>query len=198
MIKKYVGVFVFGDFNLNLLKCNDNNLSEYVNLMYSFSLFQLINKPTRVTNTSATIIDHTWSTLFEENISNNVILTDISDHFPTVSQFRLHCAESKPQFIYKRSFSTVTIESFVNNLSLINWQPVLSSSCCNNAYDIFYEQFKNVYDRIFPLNKIRLNNKNQLSPYITPALKRSIREKHRLERLSKKWPLTYGNTYKTY
>lgn len=30
---------VFGDFNLNLLKCNENNVSEFINLMHAVSLF---------------------------------------------------------------------------------------------------------------------------------------------------------------
>ena len=56
--KNYQGVYVLGDFNLNLLRVNDNNLFDYVNLMFSFSLFPLITKPTRVTDVSATLIDH--------------------------------------------------------------------------------------------------------------------------------------------
>ena len=50
----------------------------------------------------------------------------------------------------------------------------------------------------FPKNKIYLRKKNEVSPYVTPALRISIREKHRLERLAKKWPLTYSETYKRY
>ena len=36
------------------------------------------------------------------------------------------------------------------------------------------------------------------SPHITPALKKSITEKHRLEKLAYKWPLTFREQYRTY
>lgn len=87
--QNYFGVFIFGDFNLDLLKCNEN-VSDFINLMHSFSLFPSITKPTRVTNNTATLIDHIWSTQIEYNINNYVIQTDISDHFPTFSQFKFH------------------------------------------------------------------------------------------------------------
>lgn len=45
---------------------------------------------------------------------------------------------------------------------------------------------------------MRINIKCQQKPYITAALKNSIKEKHRLERLSQKWPITYRERYRTY
>lgn len=77
---KYGPVYVFGDFNLDVMKSNDN-VSEFINSMYAFSPFPLITKSTRVTNTSATLIDHIWSTQIEDNVSNVIIQTDITDHF---------------------------------------------------------------------------------------------------------------------
>ena len=43
-----------------------------------------------------------------------------------------------------------------------------------------------------------MRRKSEVSPHVTPALKNSIREKHRLERLAKKWPLTYREVYRKY
>ena len=52
-------VYIMGDFNINLLNSEKHNLtSEFLQLMYSNSYLPLINKPTRVTATTATLIDN--------------------------------------------------------------------------------------------------------------------------------------------
>ena len=196
--KKYGGVYIFGDFNLDLMKTNDNNVFEFINLMYSFSLFPFITKPTRVTNTSATLIDHIWSTQIEENIGNYIIQTDITDHFPTVSQFSLEYPKPETQFTYKRNITANSLEHFKDDLALLDWNQVLSFTNSNEAYTLFYNEFHKLFQKHFPLRKTRLDKKSEINPHITPALKTSIKERNRLERLAKKWPLTYRVTYKQY
>ena len=133
--KNFEAIYVFGDFNLNLFKCNDNNVSDYVNLMYSFSLFPFITKPTRITSTSATLIDHMWSTQLAENVGNFIIQTDISDHFPILSQFKTHNVQ-EPKIIWKRSITTFLLGEFLKNLALVNWENLLSLDCCDESFEL--------------------------------------------------------------
>lgn len=63
-------IYIFGDFNVNLLKHKEANVREFINLMFSFSLFPLITKPTRITETTASLTDHTWTSQIEDNIHN--------------------------------------------------------------------------------------------------------------------------------
>ena len=49
--------YVMGDFNIDLLKAESQRpLHEYLELTYSFSLLPTIYKPTRITETTATLI----------------------------------------------------------------------------------------------------------------------------------------------
>lgn len=196
--KIYQNIYIFGDFNLDLLKGNNHNVQEFVNIMSSFSLFPFITRPTRVTHTSATLIDHIWSTQLEGNTGNYIIQTDITDHFPTISQFQLEHAPQKPDFVFKRVITSVSLEYFIAELALQNWNNVVHTTCCNRAFDAFYEKFYELFQNHFPITKCRLNKKVEISPYITFGLKKSIKEKNRLERLAKKWPITFGNIYRKY
>lgn len=196
--KKYHGMYIFGDFNVDLLKSYEKNVFDFINLMFSFSLFPLISKPTRVTSTSATLIDNIWTSQPEENISNYIIQTDISDHFPVISQCKIEYSTYKPQLIRKRLITETALDSFSNHLSAVEWNCVLNSICPDEAYNLFHIKFDKLFQVHFPIKNIRHNKKNEISPYITPALKNSIKEKNRLERLAKKWPLTYGELYKRY
>jgi len=78
-------IYLIGDFNIDLLKCNSCKYSSNFLLeLQSCFLLPTIDKPTRVYNSSATLIDNIFT-----NNSNNVIysgniVSDISDHY---SQF---------------------------------------------------------------------------------------------------------------
>ena len=82
--KSYHAIFLFGDFNLDLLQQNDY-IQEFINLMYNYSLFPLTTLPIRIIPTSATLIDHIWSSLVEHNLANYIIKTDVTDHYPVLS-----------------------------------------------------------------------------------------------------------------
>ena len=58
-------VYISGDFNIDLLKYNSNNYyKEFYDLMTSYVFLPLINDPTRVTETTATIIDNIYTNTF--------------------------------------------------------------------------------------------------------------------------------------
>ena len=52
-------VYLMGDYNVNLLNLDKNLLtSECLEMFYSYSFYPLINKPTRVTYQTASLIDN--------------------------------------------------------------------------------------------------------------------------------------------
>ena len=75
-------IILCGDFNIDLFKIETHAPTlEFLNRMHGMSFMPVISKPTRVTNTSATLIDNIFvstPSLYTSGIFNN----DISDHFP--------------------------------------------------------------------------------------------------------------------
>ena len=196
---KFTAVFILGDFNINLIDNINNLVREFITLMYSFSLFQVITKPTRVTDNTASLLDHLWTTEIEFNLGNFIIETDFSDHFPILSQFKLHKSmEVIPIYKKIRIYSKLSLENFSDDISKIDWSRILQSNSANESYNLFQQMFKENYEKHFPVKQIRINSKNERSPHVTPALKNSIRERNRLQRLATKWPLTYREIYRKY
>ena len=68
-----------GDFNIDLIPCTNNKWS---NLLQLFDLSQLVLEPTRVTESSATLIDHVYSSCPENITSCFVSKLSASDYFP--------------------------------------------------------------------------------------------------------------------
>ena len=72
---------VMGDFNIDLLKVDSHRPThDFLELIYSYSLMPTIYKPTRVTESTASIIDNKL-TNSENIIKSSILVTDISDHF---------------------------------------------------------------------------------------------------------------------
>ena len=76
-----------GDYNINILNYDKHTETTFfVDMLHANPFVSLINRPTRVTNRSATLIDNIFTNCFA-NIKNTfqcIIYTDVSDHFPIV------------------------------------------------------------------------------------------------------------------
>ena len=71
-----------GDFNINLLKLNEKQVyANYFDMLTTNSLLPNITHPTRITRTSATLIDNIFSNTLGDNVKSGIITNRlISDH----------------------------------------------------------------------------------------------------------------------
>merc|ERR1711895_125947 len=100
--------FYLGDYNLDLLSYSIHNpTAGFIDMIYSNSFLPLINKPTRVTSQSMTLIDNIYSNCIHNNIERGIFFTDISDHLPIFCIISCATTNKNPiEFIHKRIYST--------------------------------------------------------------------------------------------
>ena len=68
-------------YNYDLAKVAEkSNVNDFVELMADHSFFSIINKPTRITDTCATVLDHIWTNSFSTITKCAVITHPLSDH----------------------------------------------------------------------------------------------------------------------
>ena len=78
-------VYIMGDFNIDLLKCESSQISQdFLLSLRSCYLIPTVDKATSVHRTSATLIDDTFVNNPDPLFASGNIISDISDHF---SQF---------------------------------------------------------------------------------------------------------------
>ena len=81
-------LFICGDFNMDLLNpAKLKSIDDFTNTMYSLSLYPLITKPSRITSSSATIIDNIFTNVMDNVTTNGLFICDISDHLPVFTLF---------------------------------------------------------------------------------------------------------------
>ena len=86
---KNVIAVIAGDFNLNLLKhSNHAPTGEFLNNLLSYNFMPTIRVPTRITTTSATLIDNIFINKIKYNYNTALVYNDISDHLVTILSLR--------------------------------------------------------------------------------------------------------------
>ena len=71
-------------------------------------------------------------------------------------------------YIYKRIINDETIKAFAQNLYENSLNDIESICNANEAYSIFLEKLRTMYDKYFPSKKIKLNTKDLRGPRIQP------------------------------
>ena len=72
---------MISDFNINVIN-NTNSTRNWLLTTDSLNMTQLVKKPTRVTATSETLIDHVYSNTIDNIIEVTVPVLGVSAHYP--------------------------------------------------------------------------------------------------------------------
>ena len=122
-------VYIMGDFNINLLHLETcNYVQNFIFSLQTYNMIPTIDKPTRVHNNSATLIDNIFVNKMENEIISGNIVSDISDHY---SQFCImrsnkNILTNKHQKSLIRDYSAFTETNFLNELSYLDLSNVAS------------------------------------------------------------------------
>ena len=195
--------YFMGDYNINILNYDSHSATaQFVDLLYSYALLPLINRPTRISQSSATLIDN----IFTNNIDTidkdrqGILVTDITDHFPVFYINSCHKQiRSNELHICRRNFCYDNKLAFQRAITETDWSEMYLQ--CDNvqcAFSLFHSKFVDLFERHFPKRKIKLTYNNR-KPWLTTALKQSIRTKNRLYKRYKCIKSTYNECwYKSY
>jgi hypothetical protein len=187
--------------NLDVLQYSSNtNITDYVNLLFSYGFIQTVTNPTRILNNSATLIDHVLTNSISNMLESVIITTKISDHFPFIHFCKNSKSKSKPSIIETRDFSQPNMDRFMTNLSNVDWNPIFSELSPQITYNNFSDLFFNLYDIHFPLQRKKFNrNCHKIQKWITSGILVSRLEKIRLCNISIEDPSPANcQAFKTY
>ena len=165
--------FLMGDFNIDLLKSEENrHVNDFLNQMFSSSFYPLISRPTRVTKSSATLIDNIYMYVnyIEENYKSGILFSDLSDHLPVFQITNRITNDSKPLIrTGYRQINKNNVQRLLEKLEKENWHDVYKSKNTHEAYNIFYNKLYNTYDKCIPYKKHSIA-KNGKIPWITKGI----------------------------
>ncbi|MGK2862648.1 MAG: RNA-directed DNA polymerase [Chitinophagaceae bacterium] len=189
------------------MKVDTNKSTEnYLNNLLIHNFLPTLLLPTRITQHSATLIDHIYfyqgQSVKDLRLSSGNIFSDLSDHLPNfailskISVNRTLC--DRPLI---RLYTDKNKHIFQQCLVNTDWGNLLYlNDDVNDCYNIFISTIKNYYEQSFPLTRMsRRASKDKKWITTSKGLKISIKHKNKLY---EKWILTKNPTdeivYKTY
>lgn len=179
-------VHIMGDFNIDLLKRETHDDTDhFLNIMYTHSLLPNINKPTRITHKTATLIDNIFSSI---NCSNDtdlsgILVTDISDHYPIYHINNKVIIKPSSNRITKRDFSQRNIQNFSSQVQQTDWTPTLNSNNPQESFSYIYNSINSHFNTCFPVISFKAGYRSK-KPWLSAGLKNSIAKKNWLYSLS--------------
>ena len=175
--------FIMGDFNLNLLNSENHVLtSDFINTMFANHFQPLILQPTRVTDSTSTLIDNIFSNDLSCRVTSGNILIQISDHFP---QFSI-LSNSAPDYNYCSYFvydyinfnQAKFLDQYLNmDFAFLDAE----DHAVNQNFDKFLSHLNQLIDEHCPKKKLtkkslKLRNK----PWINNQIQHMMRVRDRL------------------
>ena len=149
---------------MNLLESN-SNIRNWLQITESINLSQLVDTPTRVTETSSTLIDHAYSNK-PENIADIFVPSySISDHYPVCLTRKLSNkkeSDNQHKTISFRNMKHFDSSKCLEDLNAQPWQLLNMFENPNDALDFFMQLFETLLDKHAP--KITKRVKRTLQP----------------------------------
>ena len=172
------GIIVGLDHNLDFLKADRHNTTnEFIQCNLDFGLIPTITRPTRITKTSATLIDNI---IVSQNLCgsfvSSILVNDTSDHLPTVCVLdSLKLSKKEPMVIRSRDTRTKNVEALNRQLRDHDWSEDLSDPSPSKNMEKIHSTLGEIIDHCIPFRERSIKHKQiRKEPWLTASLKISI------------------------
>lgn len=152
-----------GDFNVDLCKSES---VDFLNNLSSCGFVPTINRPTRITNTSISLIDNVLTNVntIDSNVnvvSSGILLSDITDHLPIFvsANYKMLPSNESMSPLLARNYSPNSIENFMSRISNVNWDHVYQSNDANISFNVFSDMFNSICCDYFPFVSVKKRKK---------------------------------------
>ena len=179
-------IVVAGDMNTNIFDNDTTEVENYINISRVHGLSFNHTKPTRVTNTSHTCIDHVLS-------SDNIVTkcdTYIgwSDHYAVAFNLNIQRTYKQKQSEFKaRSTKKLNLTNFLQDLHDVQWYTCnnnMSNVDTNEKWNVFWNKFVEVVDKHAPLKNVKIKHSKD-QPWMTGEIKALIQTRNLLHKESR-------------
>ena len=142
------------------------------------ALLPVITKPTRISRTSATLIDNVIiSDKLQSNYTSNILLSNLSDHltcYVEINEF--YAAKREATKIKKRKLNNDNLDKIKKDIGSIRWESILCGLCTSESFATVHNKIIEIIDKIAPEHKVHIRNKRVNKPWISKSIANSIRK----------------------
>ena len=182
--EKNMDFIIAGDFNIDLLQDNDSR-DKLIDTTVQMGFMQQITLPTRVTDTTSSLIDHVY-TKSRQTLITDVISSDIADHYLTLTSYPKTRSKQEKVQITKR---WLTFESYAQAKQLLaieNWN-CMEDMNLNDSANYLTGKIKEALDIVAPV-ETKTIGKKPINLWVTGGIKVSMKTCNDLYKRYRKSP----------
>ena len=171
------------DHNLDLLKQTmHKKTQDFVENTLDRSLLPVITKLTRISKTSATLLDNIIiSDKLQFNYTSNIILSDLSDHLPCYVEIDdYNVGKKEATKIKKRKMNKENLNKIKLDIESINWENQLLNVDASESFNKILNKIIESLDKHAPEQEVLIKNKRSNKPWISKGIANSIRKSKNL------------------
>ena len=151
-------ILILGDFNVDFhcdSRCQTSKRS-LVNFANLYGLVQLIKKPTRLTETTKTILDLIFVNNEHGIIDSGIVPISISDHSLVYCILKTGVKKAPPKVIEYRSYAHFNTDAFIKDLKHVPWFECENESNVDDAVLTWNKLFTSIADAHAPIKRQRI------------------------------------------
>ena len=154
---------MLGDLNCNLLDTTNFAAKKFASIMEIYQLIQVIDKPTRITESSASLLDVCITSAPDKIVCSDVIHTGGSDHslIYVVRKINAGTKTNRTREISFRNFKHFNSIAFQNYLFRQPWHTVDTLCNVDQKWNLWKELFLDVLDKHICSNNVEKSEKQR-------------------------------------
>ena len=156
-------LYIFGDLNCNMLQLNLSTTKRLQEIMELYQLTQLIDSPTRITNSNQSLLDVSITSTPEKIISSGVVHLRISDHSLIYAirklSTRVNTQAQGHNFLEFRNFKNFDAARFLDDLHDVPWEDIRYKRNVDDMWKLWKTYFWGLLDMQGPKRVKRLRKK---------------------------------------
>ena len=170
---------ILGDINICLKKNKSKLCKDYMKLLRLFGCKQIIESPTRITESCSSLLDHIITNNSDKIYQSGVLDIGLSDHLITFCSRKIIRGQiGKHNTIQIRSLKNYSVHLFLSKLRNVDWSIVTTCSDVNEAWYKFKTIFSSILDEVAPIKNVRI--KTRTEPWINSMILELIWKRDRL------------------
>lgn len=187
-------IFVLGDLNCNLLG-SSSEATSLTDFTSTFNLHQLIEKPTRITETTKSLIDVIMTTNVNVVTLSDAVACSISDHRLVYVAMALKTPRLKPSYVTIRSYPKYNAKRFCEDLALVPFHMTYMFDDFDDQVETFNALFTDILNDHAPIKRVKI--KSRPNPFVTTEIRQLMKTRDRWhKRANKSNDVWHWNAYR--
>ena len=184
--EKRTNFVILGDFNIDLLGEPNNDIIQFNLLLKKHQLYNIVKQPTRITETSATLIDHIVIPKQCQQKINNVHAIDpgLSDHHIIYCSINILSPRKKPIYRTVKNYKNVNIDQLKQDIRTAPWLICDVFDDVDDIVSVWEKLYNTIVNSHIQERKVKMRAHSH--PWINSAIRKQLNNRYKLLKVAQK------------